>query len=162
MCFWLHTIKETRILIGVNYCNIICAHPVICEGWYVLTQLYVRVVMCSPSYMWGLAFYSILYVLTQLYARAGILLICGKHLNDLISKILMNVWTQKTSLNPPLSIEMPVSKAESEQLCIYMRYGYRICFYFCELFFIRCWNCSDRFFILLCNIQVIIIKKCTQ
>ena len=45
---------------------------------------------------------------TQLYVTVGILLTNGKHLNYRIISLNCEVWAHKTSLIPPLVIEVPV------------------------------------------------------
>jgi len=41
-----------------------------------------------------------------------------KHLHDHIISLRGGVWAHKTSLSPPLCIEVPVQRQESKQLCI--------------------------------------------
>jgi hypothetical protein len=55
---------------------------------------------------------------SSLYVSVGILITCGKHLHDYIISLRGQVWAQKTSLTPPLLIEVPVPRQESEQSCI--------------------------------------------
>ena len=43
----------------------------------------------------------------------GILLTCEKHLNDHIMLIRTEVWANKTNSTPPLIIDEPVPKQES-------------------------------------------------
>ena len=44
---------------------------------------------------------------------------CGKHLHDCIISLSGKVWApKKTSLTPPLLIEVPVPRQESEPSCI--------------------------------------------
>ena len=51
---------------------------------------------------------------SSLYVSVGILITCGKHLHDYIISLRGQVWAQKTSLTPPLLIEVPVPRQESE------------------------------------------------
>jgi len=70
----------------------------ICEGWHLLKAghpLYARVGIYSA-------------LLTQLYDIVGILLACGKHLHDSIMSLRGDAYTYKTSLTPPLVIEVHV------------------------------------------------------
>ena len=55
---------------------------------------------------------------TRLYVRVGILLTRGKLLHDCIISLRGEVWVHKTSLTPPLFIEVPVPSQESERSCI--------------------------------------------
>jgi hypothetical protein len=41
-----------------------------------------------------------------------------KHVHDHIISLRGGVWAHKTSLSPPLFIEVPVQSQESKQLCI--------------------------------------------
>ena len=54
-----------------------------------------------------------------------ILLTSRKHLYDRIIPLYEDVWAHKTSLTPPLFIELPVPNHESQRLCICML-GYRV------------------------------------
>jgi hypothetical protein len=54
-----------------------------------------------------------------------ILLTSRKHLYDRIIPLNEDVWAHKTSLTPPLFIELPVQNHESQRLCIFML-GYRV------------------------------------
>ena len=56
----------------------------------------------------------------------GILLTCGKHLYDRIIPLNEEDWAPKTSLTPPLFIDVPVPNHESQRLCTCML-GYRVC-----------------------------------
>jgi hypothetical protein len=47
----------------------------------------------------------------------GILLTCGKQLDDGFISLRGEVCANKTSLNPPLFIEVPVPRQESERSC---------------------------------------------
>ena len=49
------------------------------------------------------------------------LLACGKHLHDRLISLSIEVWVHKTSLTPPLFIEVPVPIQESERSCICVR-----------------------------------------
>jgi hypothetical protein len=82
--------------------------------------------------------------------KVGIVLACGKHLHHFIRK----VWTHKTSLTPPLFIEVLVPSQESEQSCICVL---RVSILHLSTIFIGFYNCSDslafKFFILLFQIN---------
>ena len=55
---------------------------------------------------------------SSLYVSVGILITCGKHLYDYIISLRGQVWAHKISLTPPLLIEVPVPRQESERSCI--------------------------------------------
>ena len=57
---------------------------------------------------------------TQLYVRVGILLTRGKYLHVRIISIKWNFCDHKTSLTPPLFIEVLVAIQESEWSCLWM------------------------------------------
>ena len=68
--------------------------------------------------------YSILYndaVRMHIYDRVGIWLTCWKHLHDNIISQRVEVWDNKTSLTPPLFIEMPVLSQENDRAVIYQK-----------------------------------------
>jgi hypothetical protein len=73
-----------------------------------------------------IAFY-IITLKTRLYVRLVILLTDGRQLLDKIISLRGEAWVHKTSLTPPLCIEVPVPSQESEQSCIC---GYRLCLCF--------------------------------
>ena len=52
--------------------------------------------------------FFIITVFAWLYVKVGILLTREKHLQDRIISIRRDVWVHKTSLTPPLFIEVPV------------------------------------------------------
>ena len=54
--------------------------------------------------------YSDLYnnaIIVRLYVEIDIVLACGTHLHDRIISLRGEFWTYKTSLTPPLFIEVP-------------------------------------------------------
>ena len=57
-------------------------------------------------------------LLTQIYVRVDIILTCEKHLLVCIISLRGKVLVHRTSLTPPLFIEVPVPSQESEQSCI--------------------------------------------
>ena len=61
---------------------------------------------------WGSA------LLVQLYVAARILLTWGSYMHDWIISIRVEVWRNRTSLIPPLFIEVPVPSQESGWSCI--------------------------------------------
>jgi hypothetical protein len=52
--------------------------------------------------------------------RADILPACGKHLHDSIISFSEEVWAHKTSLTPPLLIEVPVQSQNIDRpyICV--------------------------------------------
>ena len=46
---------------------------------------------------------------------------CCKHLYDVIISLRMEVWAYSINLIPPLFIEVPASRYESDQSYIYVR-----------------------------------------
>ena len=52
--------------------------------------------------------------------NVGILLTRGKHVHDRIMSLRVETWAHRTSLTPPLFIELPVPNQESERLCACM------------------------------------------
>jgi len=52
---------------------------------------------------------------TQLCVWVGVLLSCGKHLNDRIISVRGEFWDNKTSVISPLCTDMHVPSQESEQ-----------------------------------------------
>ena len=62
-------------------------------------------------------------VIFKLYVRVGILFTRGKRLNDLVMLLRVEVWANKTSLTPPLFIEVPVPGHISERSCICVLLG---------------------------------------
>ena len=56
-----------------------------------------------------------------LYVRVGMLLACEKHLDDRIISLRQKIWVHKTSLAPPLSIEVYVPRQENGRSCIFVR-----------------------------------------
>ena len=62
-------------------------------------------------------------------------LMCCKHFHDRITSLRRKIWVHKTSLTPPLVIEVPVPRQECEWSCIFMLGGNR---YFLFLRFF-CW-----------------------
>ena len=55
---------------------------------------------------------------SRIYVGIGLLITCGKHLNDGIISLKGGVWDHQTSLIPPLCIEVPVLSTESKRSCI--------------------------------------------
>ena len=62
--------------------------------------------------------FFIITLFAGLYARVGIFLICGKHLHDPILLLRGKAQAHKTSLAPPVLIEVPVPNQESKRSCI--------------------------------------------
>ena len=90
-CWSVLLVEETRVLYPEKTTDL----PQ--ENWYTCTiRLY------------------IITLFTQLYVRVGILLTSGIHLHDHIIQVRAN----KSSLTPPLFIEVPVPSQEIEQSCI--------------------------------------------
>jgi len=56
--------------------------------------------------------------LNLLYLTDGILLTCGDHLHDRIIALSREVCAHKTSLTPPLFIDVPVLSQECEGSCM--------------------------------------------
>jgi len=71
----------------------------------------------------------------------GILLTNGRHLHYRIISLNCEVWDHKTSLIPPLVIEVPVHSRERERSCRCILVISILTLFFD--FSIRCWNCSD-------------------
>jgi len=94
----------------------------------------------------------------------GTLLTCGKNRHDRIISLRGEVWTHKTSLTPPLYIEVPVPTEECEWSCICML-GLSNFASIYDLS-IGYWNCSDNivffvfhfFFLLLQRRHYYVIK----
>ena len=57
-------------------------------------------------------------VLSRLYVRVGILLICGIHLHDVISLLRREVRAHNTCLIPPLVIEVSAPSLEITHICL--------------------------------------------
>jgi hypothetical protein len=84
---------------------------------------------------------------TQLYVRVGILLTRGKYLHVCIVSIKWDVCDHKTSLTPPLFIEVLVAIQESEWSCLYGHvYG--------------CYRCPFRFFLWLLYWILEMFRQC--
>ena len=80
-------------------------------------------------------------LLPSLYVSICHLLAYGSHLHDLIISLLLNCWVNKTSLTPPLFIEMSVHNVEViSHVCTCSGYPLWLCFYD---FLIRFINYSD-------------------
>lgn len=63
---------------------------------------------------------NIILVRCVLNGRFGIVLACEKHLHDHINVIREEVRPNKTTLAPPLCIDVPVQSHETARSCIYV------------------------------------------
>jgi hypothetical protein len=59
-----------------------------------------------------------LWVICGLYVKVDILLTCGKHLHDCIISLRGKFSINKTSLTPPLVVEVLVPSQECERFCM--------------------------------------------
>lgn len=62
-------------------------------------------------------------LLIHLYLRIGILLACGKRLNDHTISLRWEGWTHKTGLLPQLFNEVPKPNHENDRSFIYVLVG---------------------------------------
>jgi len=89
------------------------------------------------------------------YVGVHILLICGKHLHDCINSLRGEVWAHKSSLTPPLFLEVSVPSQESGRSSICVS-GFDFCL-FLRLFWLDFGNVSTVwyfFFILYLHITL--------
>ena len=82
------------------------------------------------SIMFKIIAFFMITLFARIYVRVGILLTCGKHLpmHDRIISLTGEACAHKTSLAPPLFIEVSVPIQENERF-MHLCQGYRFCLF---------------------------------
>ena len=84
--------------------------------------------------MFKIIAFFIIMLFNRLYVRVGILPTYENHFHDRIISLRGQVWAHKTSLTPPLFINVSVPSLKSERSCICVL-GYQLYLYFTILIF---------------------------